>query len=78
MNKEGNKKLKYVAPECETMEFSPGCILAGSSDPGGWSLDDSDGNNTTGASSGTWGIDGSSTGASSSSTGASTGAWSTD
>ena len=64
MEKEGIKKLKYVTPECGVMEFSPGCILAGSNvtstdNRGDWSIDN-DGTGTTG------------------SAGASTGSWSND
>jgi len=86
MEKERMKKLEYVPPTSRMMEFAPGCILAGSAGPGGWSVD---GGSSTGASSGGWSVDdgGGGTGAStggwskddgSGGTGASTGGWSTN
>lgn len=71
MEKDEKKKLKYVPPTASVMEFDPGCILAGSAGPGGWSVDG--GSSSTGASSGGWSIDDGSSG-----TGASAGGWSTD
>lgn len=74
MEKEGMKKLEYVTPTSRIMEFTPGCILAGSAGPGGWSVDGGSGG-STGASSGGWSVD---DGGSGSGTGASTGGWSSD
>ena len=86
MEKEEKKKLKYVPPTSQIMEFDPGCILSCSAGPGGWSVDGG-GGSSTGASSGGWSIDdgGGGTGASpggctkdggSGGTGASPGGWS--
>lgn len=71
MEKEEKKKLKYVPPTSQIMEFSPGCLLAGSAGAGGWSIDR--GSSGTGASSGGWSVDDGGSG-----TGASTGGWSKD
>jgi hypothetical protein len=71
MEKEEEKKKTYVPPATEVIAFDPGCILAGSIGPGGWSVDR--GGNNTGASSGGWSVDDGS-----SSTGTSAGGWSTD
>jgi hypothetical protein len=75
MKKEETKKIKYSTPTVQVMEFAPGCILAGSVGPGGWSIDVNSLIGGTGASSGGWSIDGDSGGGG---TGASSGGWSVD